>query len=320
MGPSLSHDRLHVIIETQNQLAASSLEARDVITLVASQAHTLTASDAAVVELLEAEEIVYHSSGGPAADFQGLRLHSRSGTCGRRVRRDEILHCGDASQDQRVDQAAASRAGVRSIVSVPLAHQGQVLGALKLYSGRRNAFGEEDVRFLQLLSGLLAPHLAYWHESQRRQAESTIDALTQLPNRRAFVARLGAEVARVRRHGGDLALCLIDVDQFHEVNDTLGRVVGDEVLRGVARNLAHVRGEDEVFRTGADEFALVLSGVDVAGARAAARRLAASVLCDRGCGGVTVSWGVAGLDGGDPEALESEAEAALELAKRAGTI
>jgi diguanylate cyclase (GGDEF)-like protein len=320
MGPPLSHDRLHAIIETQNQLASSSLEAREVITLVAAQAHTLTASDAAVVELLEGEEVVYRSSGDPAADFQGVRLHARSGPSGRRLRRDEILQCSDASRDHRVDQAAASRAGVRSIVSVPLVHRGQILGALKLYSHRPNAFGEEDVRFLQLLSGLLAPHLAYWHESQRRQAESTIDALTQLPNRRAFVARLGAEVARVRRHGGELSLCLIDVDEFHAVNDTLGRVVGDEVLRGVARNLAQVRGEDEMFRTGADEFTLVFSGVDVAGAEAAARRLAASVLSDRGCGGVTVSWGVAGLDGADPVALLSEAEAALALAKRAGSI
>jgi diguanylate cyclase (GGDEF)-like protein len=191
---------------------------------------------------------------------------------------------------------------------------------LKVYARRRDVFGEEDVRFVQLLAGLLAPHLAYSLQSRRREVQSALDSLTELPNRRAFLGRLGAEVARVRRHGGELALCLVDVDQFHEVNDTLGRVVGDEVLRGVARNLAQVRGEDEVFRIGADEFALILSGVDVAGAEAAARRLAASVLSDRGCGGVSVSWGVAELDGGDPATLVTEAEEALEQAKRAGSL
>jgi diguanylate cyclase (GGDEF)-like protein len=319
MGPSLSHDRLLAIIEAQNQLAASSFDGRGVITLVAAQANTLTPADAAVVELVAGEELVYQASSGPAGDFAGLRLHSRAGAAGRRLRRDEILHCGDASRDHRIDQEAA-RIGIRSIVSVPLAHQGQILGALKVYSRRPDVFSEEDVRFLQLLAGLLVPHLAYWQECQRREAESTLDALTELPNRRAFVARLGAEVARVRRHGGQLALCLVDVNQFREVNDTLGRVVGDEVLRGVARNLAHVRGEDEVFRIGADEFALILSGVDTAGAEAAARRLAASVLSDRGCGGVSVCWGLAELDGGDPAALVSEAEEALEQAKRAGSI
>jgi diguanylate cyclase (GGDEF)-like protein len=320
MGPSLSQERLHAIIETQNQIAGSDLRVREVMILVAAQARTLTAADAAVVELIEGEEEVCQSSCGPAAEFMGLRLQSHPGTSGRRLRRDEILHTGDASRDNRVDPEAAARAGIVSIISVPLAHQGRALGALKIYSRRADAFGKEDVWFLQLLAGLLAPHLAYWHEAERRQAESTLDELTKLPNRRAFEVRLGAEVARVRRHGGELALCLIDVDQFHEINDTLGRMVGDEVLRGVARNLAQVRGDDEVFRMGADEFALIFSGADVGGARVAAERLAAAVLHDRGCGGVSVSWGVADLDGGDPAALLAEAEAALEQAKQAGSL
>src|SRR5207253_2310191 len=114
----------------------------------------------------------------------------------------------------------------------------------------------QDEAVVQLLAGLLAPHLYDGPGSEARPPESRLDALTGLPNRRAFTVRLGAEVARVRRHGGHLALCLVDVDGFQEVNDTLGRVVGDEVLRGVARNLSRVRGEDEAFRVGADEFAL----------------------------------------------------------------
>ena len=320
MGPSLSQERLHAIIETQNQIASADLRAREVMVLVAAQARTLTAADAALVELIEGAEEVCQSSCGPAADFMGLRLHSQTGPSGQRLRRDEILHTPDATRDSRVDHDAAARAGVRSIASVPLAHQGRALGALKVYSRRTGAFDQQDVGFLQLLGGLLAPHLAYWNEAERRRAESTIDELTKLPNRRAFDVRLGAEVARVRRHGGTLALCLIDVDEFHEINDTLGRLVGDEVLRGVARNLAHVRGDDEVFRMRADEFALIFSGADVGGARVAAQRLADAVLHDRACGGVSVSWGVADLAGGDPAALLAQAEVALEQAKQAGSL
>ena len=65
-----------------------------------------------------------------------------------------------------------------------------------------------------LLAGLLAPHLYDGPGSEARPPESRLDALTGLPNRRAFTVRLGAEVARVRRHGGHLALCLVDVDGF----------------------------------------------------------------------------------------------------------
>jgi diguanylate cyclase (GGDEF)-like protein len=237
-----------------------------------------------------------------------------------RVRRDEVLHCRDARADPRVDREAAGRAGVLSIVSVPLRHRGNVLGALKLYSRRAGAFKEDDVSTLELLAGLLAAHLAELRAAERHRAESTRDGLTGLPNRRAFEERLGTDVARIRRHGGTIALCLLDVDGFQAVNDTLGRKVGDEVLRGIARNLAQVRGEDEAFRLDADEFALIFCEVDTTGARIAASRLAAAIQSDRGCGGVTVTWGVAELDGGDPAALVAQAEDALDQAKRAGSI
>ena len=110
------------------------------------------------------------------------------------------------------------------------------------------------------------------------------------------------------------------MDEFQEVNETLGRVVGDEVLRGVAGNVSQVRGEDEAFRLGADKFALIFPGVGSSGAEAAAHRLAAAVTADHGCGGVTVSWGVAELDGGDPAVLVAQVEAALSRAKRAGSV
>jgi diguanylate cyclase (GGDEF)-like protein len=143
------------------------------------------------------------------------------------------------------------------------------------------------------------------------------DVLTGLPDRTAFEHRLGSEVARIRRHGGQLAVSLLDLDAFQEINDTLGHAVGDEVLRGVAKRLSRVRGEDTAFRVGGDEFAIIFVGADAEGARVAARRLENNILADQGCGGVGVSWGVAELDGGDPAELMTTAEAELRDNKRA---
>lgn len=317
MASSLSHDRLGAITEAQIQIAAADLDAHELMALVAARARALTGADVAAVERSDGAERIYHSGGDVVASSCG---DVRSRLSALLVRRGEVMLCADARSDPRLDHEAVARAGVVSIASVPLRHRARVLGSLGVYSASARAFDDQDVEVLQLLSGLLAAHLAEWKQLEHRGTESAKDALTGLANRRAFEERLGTEVARIRRHGGRLAVCLVDIDEFHEVNDTLGRAVGDEVLRGVARNLADVRGEDEAFRIAGDDFAVIFCEVDVAGARVAARRLAAAVEDDRGCGGVTISWGVAELEGGDPAALMANAQEALNDAKRASSI
>lgn len=93
--------------------------------------------------------------------------------------------------------------------------------------------------------------------------------------------------------------------------------MGDEVLRGVAKRLARVRGEDTAFRLSGDQFAVIFVGAGAEGARTAAKRLEAGILGDQGCGGVGASWGVAELEGGDPAQLMTAAKTELIETKRA---
>src|SRR6202046_5625821 len=86
------------------------------------------------------------------------------------------------------------------------------------------------------------------------------DALTDTPNRALMLDRLENAIALARRHVTRLAVLFLDLDQFKHINDTLGHMVGDEVLRLVARRLESVvRASDSVSRHGGDEF-LVLVG------------------------------------------------------------
>jgi diguanylate cyclase (GGDEF)-like protein/PAS domain S-box-containing protein len=85
------------------------------------------------------------------------------------------------------------------------------------------------------------------------------DALTDLPNRLLFSARLEQALAHGARHGKRIGLLLLDLDRFKLVNDTLGHAVGDQLLQAVAERLRNcVRAEDTVARLGGDEFAVVL--------------------------------------------------------------
>lgn len=89
------------------------------------------------------------------------------------------------------------------------------------------------------------------------------DTLTQLPNRRALMQHLEAATRRCDRNGTSLAVAFVDVDNFKQINDTLGHQIGDQVLQKIARKLVTaVRGCDEVARIGGDEFIAIIEEVD----------------------------------------------------------
>ena len=101
--------------------------------------------------------------------------------------------------------------------------------------------------------------------SERKRAEATItfqayhDLLTGLPNRALFKDRLTHAIANARRHGLLLAVMFLDLDRFKSVNDTLGHLVGDELLQLVSQRLRHcLREGDTLARIGGDEFMLLL--------------------------------------------------------------
>ncbi|HTF01069.1 MAG TPA: EAL domain-containing protein, partial [Bradyrhizobium sp.] len=106
--------------------------------------------------------------------------------------------------------------------------------------------------------------------TERRRVEDRIthlahyDALTDLPNRALFHEQLKRELARIAP-GEQLAVLYIDIDEFKSVNDTLGHLIGDELLKSVAVSLGRcVRDTDFVARLGGDEFAIVQTGVRTA--------------------------------------------------------
>ena len=168
--------------------------------------------------------------------------------------------------------------------------------------------------------------------TERKRAEETIkqmayhDALTDLPNRLLFNDRLNLALAHARRSQQKLALMMLDLDHFKEVNDTLGHSVGDKLLRVVGKRLTSlVRESDTVARMGGDEFMLTLP--EVAEAEDAAR-IAEKILrgfqkpfvLDGHELHVTTSVGIAMYpdDGEDGGTLMKNADIAMYRAKEQG--
>ena len=165
-------------------------------------------------------------------------------------------------------------------------------------------------------------------EDALRKAATT-DVLTGIANRRHFMDRTEAELARARRHGRPLALAMFDIDYFKRVNDQFGHAVGDEVLRAVARVcLAAMRQHDMVGRVGGEEFALLMPDTTMESAvpmierlRLTLRALRVTLPADNGAQdvGITASFGVSALQTTDTlDTLLAHADDALYAAKRQG--
>jgi diguanylate cyclase (GGDEF)-like protein len=152
------------------------------------------------------------------------------------------------------------------------------------------------------------------------------DALTDLPNRTLLHDRLEQAARAARRDGTSLALLLIDLDDFKDINDTLGHHAGDLVLQHVASRVrATLRDTDTVARLGGDEFALVLPATDTHGAFLAARKVREEVertcVIDERLLTVRASIGIACLPehAGSAEIMLQRADVAMYVAKMEGS-
>lgn len=196
--------------------------------------------------------------------------------------------------------------------------------------GRALMLGAAGLTVALLPLGLLAGLLAWRHSRLRSAAEERLryltqhDALTGLPNRARAQALLDEALAAASRQGTTVAVLLVDLDRFREVNGGFGQTGGDAVLRQAAERLrAAVRRHDHVARLAADEFVVLQTGLHGAsGAIRLAERLSAclrepfSIAGQPVPGGASIGIALGPRDGIDAAALLRRADTALGRAKQ----
>ena len=294
-----SSERLLSIIELQNAIAAAALNSDEVMRVVADRAALLLES-AAMVELVEGDDVVCRASSGSSHQLGVRRSTKAAGLSGKTI-----------------DSRKASKADDGTAVCVPLLHGEYAVGVLCASAPKAGKFSEADLETLRIMANIIAIPLHRTRSFPRPRYDNTHDALTGLLNRRAFEERVSVELARKNRYQQTFSLALLDLDGFNTANDRFGEAAGDELLKMIGTILnKHTRVMDACFRLGGDEFAIVMPGTGLEGAKILAERfrvqIAEAKLLE---GSVTASIGVIEATEETIESLAERSEAALKADK-----
>ncbi len=259
----------------------------------------------------------------PASGFLGLHHREGEGEQALAEARS-ALGAGDDEAFLLEDEDPAGGAPEGPPVVRAVTFGGRELGVLAL--GPRAEDADEAAALATSVARELGGALRMTTLVEETQRLAATDALTGLANRRSFLDWAGRELARIERHGGGIAMAILDVDHFKSVNDRHGHGAGDRVLRTVARTVRdELRTSDLAARWGGEELVLALPGGTIEGGLVAAERVRAAIAAattplDGGPAlAVTASIGVALRHPGESlEALLERADAAMYVAKKGG--
>ncbi|MHB1951878.1 MAG: bifunctional diguanylate cyclase/phosphodiesterase, partial [Acidiferrobacteraceae bacterium] len=251
------------------------------------------------------------------------------GPFGRAFRSGENLIIRDLAKDDGFSpwRDVAVAHGLVAAGSFPFKSHGKVAGVLTVYAGSSDFFEPELVQLLEELALDITFSLEDFDRQQELLRLALHDTLTGLANRQLFLDRLGQGLAVARRDDRLVAIGVIDLDDFKQINDRLGHAAGDDALKQVSRRLLRwIRETDTLARLGGDEFGFLLgSAYNMQEITAVLQRMIAAVAAPMVLEvgesvSMTASIGTAvyPFDDADPHALLRHADLALYRAKEAG--
>ncbi len=262
----------------------------------------------------------------PGDSSEGWSIPADHGITADSFRSGRAELVNQAHLDPRSVYPDGAQVETEHLISVPLATKSGTLGVFNFGRLKDPPFRDDEFELVQLFMSYAAAAVEQRELADRLAHQATHDTLTGLPNRALFEDRLEQAIRGVGRHGGSVALLVVDLDGFKRVNDSLGHHAGDELLRQVARRLrGRLRVGDTLSRMGGDEFTVVLTdlrtpsdavriGGELLGTLEAAFPVDGRELF------VTCSIGVSVYpdDGHDAATLQRHADVAMYRAKAAG--
>jgi diguanylate cyclase (GGDEF)-like protein len=232
---------------------------------------------------------------------------------------DDFRFSGEAVRDQRDRE-------FKSVIGVPLVSEKKVSGIIRMDSKTKGAYTQDDLRLLNIISGLAAVSIENAMLYQKTNFLAVTDSLTGLYVQRYFREALNAELKKAKAAGEKFSILMIDLDHFKECNDKYGHAAGDILLNKLAHIIkTHIEPGHISARYGGEEFAIILSGIDKKAAVIISEGIrqkveASSFTLRRDQVGITVSIGVSSFpkDGSSAQEVLKKADENLYRAKEAG--
>ncbi len=247
---------------------------------------------------------------------------------GQALRDKKLVVANDSQNDSRVlFSKKHAEQEIRSVACFPLIVSDKAVGVLALYADEIEFFQEQEMKLLTELVGDIAFAIDHLDKQERLDYLAYYDVLTGLANHTLFLERVAQYMRSAANGGHKLAVALIDLERFKNINDSLGQPTGDELLRQVTQWLTGITGDASLLaRVGADHFAGVLPQVKQEGdvARLLEKTIEAfqnhPFHLNDSVYRIAAKVGVAVFpdDGTDAETLFRNAEAALKKAKASG--
>jgi len=259
---ALAHREIYALYEIA-QTMGTSLGVADTMALISSKLSNLVPFSASALFLFdeEADNLRCRFATGVEADvIGGMTVRAGQGLAGWVARNRRPLVNARPSAEFEAAGLAKSTA-LQSALVAPLVFSDRFIGTLAVYSTQADFYTDDHRRLLDRVSEQAS---AVIHNSivfEQTQEDSLTDPLTGLPNTRFMFMHLTRELARAERLKAEVALLVMDLDNFKEINDSHGHHIGDRALREVATVLrSGIRPYDICVRYAGDEFIVVLSG------------------------------------------------------------
>ena len=293
----------------------NSLSLDETLAVCAQRIHAMCPYDAILISIEREQALTLVYSAG--IDFRSPELGRAAVAGGLSMQvaanRQAIINGDPAAELEAL--GGSSVEALHSALVSPLEGLQGVVGVVALLSRGRNAYTADHLRVLTSVSTKAALSVENAIKYSRAERSASTDVLTGLPNPRSLFLRLDSELARARRERHPVAVLVCDLDRFKQVNDRLGHLEGNRVLKLVADALSsQCREYDFVARMGGDEFVAILAGCprNLLDAKIQQFQLAVDVACRQTPGateiGLSVGAGVFPDDGEDAESLLAAAD------------
>lgn len=200
-------------------------------------------------------------------DLRSARLSTREddlagqGITGRVYRARQTIMWGDVPEKAETEQKTdlVRRLAVKSLLGIPILQDRKCVAIFVLASTEADYFGSDMIKLSERLCSNIEFALQAHGQREILHTQAFTDFLTGLPNRNLYDDRLRMDMTHAWREGSELAVALIDLDDFKDINDRLGHTVGDGVIREIARRIQNaLRDGDTLARFGGDELVAIL--------------------------------------------------------------